>query len=61
MNFVVRVKEEVTRRMVDRAVVKSSLSMMVLLCVEDDLRRYKELGEMRKEFVEVCVWVRVLV
>ena len=57
-NLAARVKEEATRRTVDRAAAKSPPPTTVSPRVEDDLRRYKELGETRKELVEARVRAR---
>jgi hypothetical protein len=57
-NHAARVKEEATRRTVDRAAAKSPPPTTVSPRVEDDLRRYKELGETRKELVEARVRAR---
>ena len=57
-NLAARVKEEATRRTVDRAAAKSPPPTTVSPRVEDDLRRYKELGETRKEIVEARVRAR---
>lgn len=57
-NLAARVKEEATRRTVDRAAAKSPPTTTVSPRVEDDLRRYKELGETRKELVEARVRAR---
>jgi len=57
-NLAARVKEEATRRTVDRAEAKSPPPTTVSPRVEDDLRRYKELGETRKELVEARVRAR---
>ena len=57
-NHAARVKEEATRRTVDRAAAKSPPPTTVSPRVEDDLRRYKELGETRKEIVEARVRAR---
>ena len=57
-NHAARVKEEATRRTVDRAAAKSPTPTTVSPRVEDDLRRYKELGETRKELVEARVRAR---
>ena len=57
-NLAARVKEEATRRTVDRAAAKSPPPTTVSPRVEDDLRRYKELGETRKEIGEARVRAR---
>lgn len=57
-NLAARVKEEATRRTVDRAAAKSPPPTTVSPRVEDDLRRYKGLGETRKELVEARVRAR---
>ena len=57
-NHAARVKEEATRSTVDRAAAKSPPPTTVSPRVEDDLRRYKELGETRKELVEARVRAR---
>ena len=57
-NRAARGKEEATRRTVDRAAAKSPPPTTVSPRVEDDLRRYKELGETRKELVEARVRAR---
>ena len=57
-NLAARVKEEATRRTVDRAAAKSPPPTTVSPRVDDDLRRYKELGETRKELVEARVRAR---
>ena len=57
-NHAARVKEEATRRTVDSAAAKSPPPTTVSPRVEDDLRRYKELGETRKELVEARVRAR---